>query len=251
MGRQNVKGFTILEVMMVTGISAFVFAGVLSAYIFLGRSLARQVNEMDLESRSRTTLNYFTNDVSAAVSFEPMGGLGPTASPPSSTQFEIDTMQGIAPTIPVPTPPPVTCTALYTYTPPSGTTPGTLSVVRTPPVGVLSSTLQQPSWATNENGQTPKPLILLKNIASLSIVYLSSVSYLNQPNAVLPYVAPPYQYTTDAYANMEFVWAPNIISIKSIVLNFTTTEPFAGSPAQSNLTMSSGLVMMKNKPFLQ
>jgi len=51
---------------MVTLISAFVFAGVLSAYIFLGRGLARQANEESLESRARLALFYFTQDVSAA-----------------------------------------------------------------------------------------------------------------------------------------------------------------------------------------
>jgi prepilin-type N-terminal cleavage/methylation domain-containing protein len=61
------KGFTLLEVMMVTFISSFVFAGVLSAYIFLGRGLARQVNEESLESGARVALYYFTQDLSSAT----------------------------------------------------------------------------------------------------------------------------------------------------------------------------------------
>src|SRR5471030_857882 len=60
------SGFTLLELMMVTFISAFVFSGVLSAYIFLGRGLARQVNEETLESRTRLALYWFTRDVSSA-----------------------------------------------------------------------------------------------------------------------------------------------------------------------------------------
>jgi prepilin-type N-terminal cleavage/methylation domain-containing protein len=63
---QGERGFTLLEVMMVTFISSFVFAGVLSAYIFLGRGLSRQVNEEGLESRTRLALYYFTQDVSNA-----------------------------------------------------------------------------------------------------------------------------------------------------------------------------------------
>ena len=62
----NRGGFTLLEVMMVTFISSFVFAGVLSAYIFLGRGLSRQVNEEELESRTRLALFWFTQDVSSA-----------------------------------------------------------------------------------------------------------------------------------------------------------------------------------------
>src|ERR1700722_16300710 len=64
----GMRGFTLLEVMMVTFISAFVFAGVLSAYIFLGRGLSRQVNAESLESRTRLALHYFTQDVSSASS---------------------------------------------------------------------------------------------------------------------------------------------------------------------------------------
>jgi prepilin-type N-terminal cleavage/methylation domain-containing protein len=60
------RGFTLVEVMVVTVISSFVFAGVLSAYIFLGRGLTRQGHEEELESSSRTTLYDFTQDVSGA-----------------------------------------------------------------------------------------------------------------------------------------------------------------------------------------
>jgi Tfp pilus assembly protein PilW len=63
---QRMGGFTLLEVMMVTFISSFVFAGVLSAYVFLGRGLSRQVNAEGLESRTRLALHYFTQDISSA-----------------------------------------------------------------------------------------------------------------------------------------------------------------------------------------
>lgn len=62
----RLRGFSLFEVMMVTAISAFVFAGVLSAYIFLGRGLIRQGNEEQLESRTRQALYDFTQDMSAA-----------------------------------------------------------------------------------------------------------------------------------------------------------------------------------------
>jgi Tfp pilus assembly protein PilW len=64
--RNPASGFTLVEVMMVTLISAFVFAGVLSSYIFLGRSLARQVNEESLESRARLALYWLSQDVASA-----------------------------------------------------------------------------------------------------------------------------------------------------------------------------------------
>lgn len=63
---KSLAGFTLLEIMMSTLISAFVFAGVLSSYIFLGRGLARQVNEESLESQTRVALYWLTQDVSSA-----------------------------------------------------------------------------------------------------------------------------------------------------------------------------------------
>jgi hypothetical protein len=62
------RAFTMLEVMLSTAITAFVFAGVLSAYIFLGRALSRQLNAEGLESRTRLTLFEFNQDVSNATS---------------------------------------------------------------------------------------------------------------------------------------------------------------------------------------
>jgi Tfp pilus assembly protein PilW len=66
-------GFTLGELMLVTFISSFVFAGILSAYIFLGRGLTRQGNEEQMESRSRLALYYFTKDVSSASAVDPLG----------------------------------------------------------------------------------------------------------------------------------------------------------------------------------
>jgi prepilin-type N-terminal cleavage/methylation domain-containing protein len=68
MAARGQRGFTILEVMLTTVISAFVFAGVLSAFIFMARALSRQVNAEGLESRTRLTLFYFNQDVSSATS---------------------------------------------------------------------------------------------------------------------------------------------------------------------------------------
>ena len=63
----RISGFTLAELMLATFITAFVFLGVLSAYIFLGRSLTRVGNDEMLESRTRLALYYFNQDVSAAT----------------------------------------------------------------------------------------------------------------------------------------------------------------------------------------
>jgi Tfp pilus assembly protein PilW len=109
----NIGGFTLFELMLATFISAFVFAGVLSAYIFLGRALTRQGNEAEQESRSRTTLYYLTQEVSSAT------GIAQDTNPPATTsglaQLVINTLDG--------TGSPYTVT--YTYT--SGSPTGTLT----------------------------------------------------------------------------------------------------------------------------
>ena len=66
--------------MVVTVISSFVFAGVLSAYIFLGRGLVREANSEQMESGARVAIYNFTRDVSAAQSI-----LAQTTVPPSIT----------------------------------------------------------------------------------------------------------------------------------------------------------------------
>lgn len=66
-------GFTLFEVMLATLISAMVFTGVLSAYIFLGRALIKEGNIESMESRTRTTLYYFNQDVSTAAGVAPTG----------------------------------------------------------------------------------------------------------------------------------------------------------------------------------
>jgi Tfp pilus assembly protein PilW len=78
--------------MLAVVISSFVFAGVLSAYIFLGRALTRQGNEAEQESRSRLTLYYLTQEVSSAT------GITQDSNPPSTTsgisQMVINTLDG-------------------------------------------------------------------------------------------------------------------------------------------------------------
>jgi prepilin-type N-terminal cleavage/methylation domain-containing protein len=75
----KLRGFTLLELMLAVTISSFVFAGVLSAYIFLGRALTRQGNEAEQESRSRLTLYYLTQEVSSAT------GIAADTNPPATT----------------------------------------------------------------------------------------------------------------------------------------------------------------------
>jgi hypothetical protein len=206
--------------MIVTAISAFVFAGVLSAYIFLGRGLTRQGNEEQLESRSRVALRYFTQDVSSASGFVTV----PASLIPTTSQFTVTTMLPVLSINPNQPLPPVPGTACYTY----DSVSGTLSVTRTTPV--LESTLMFPAWPTQDFGQAPVKQLLLTGIS---------------PSA-------PFEGFTylDMGGNAVNPAATGTAGIKQISMNFTTQAGVAFTGAQSQLVVVSSRVILKNKPSL-
>jgi Tfp pilus assembly protein PilW len=177
--------------MMVTFISSFVFAGVLSAYIFLGRGLMRQANEEGLESRSRLALYYFAQDVASAT--------GITAENPgvqvSGTQMTL-TVPGSG-------------TIVYSCDWSQGSSNGVL---------------------TRQVGSGPV-LTLLTNLSSISFGYYD----MGGNNVSVPTTAPNYTQ----------------FNIKQISMSFTSTAGYPNSGAQSNLTMVSPRVIMKNKGMLR
>jgi Tfp pilus assembly protein PilW len=58
--------FTMAELLIGATLSAMVMAGVLSSYIYMGRSLARLANQQTLEAEGRRTLAYLNQDVRMA-----------------------------------------------------------------------------------------------------------------------------------------------------------------------------------------
>lgn len=61
------RGFTLVELLVATSVAAIVLAGVLSAYLFLGRNLTRLMNTQQQDVQSRRALRNFTSDLSAAI----------------------------------------------------------------------------------------------------------------------------------------------------------------------------------------
>ena len=57
------RGFTLAEILIATGVSAILMAGVLSAFLMMGRSGANAYNYVGMESEARTALEYFAEDV--------------------------------------------------------------------------------------------------------------------------------------------------------------------------------------------
>lgn len=70
--RPGRRGFTLVEVMISAALSTFILAGVLSTFLFLGRSGANLRNYSDMESQARRGLELFAEDVrqASAISWD-------------------------------------------------------------------------------------------------------------------------------------------------------------------------------------
>jgi type II secretory pathway pseudopilin PulG len=60
------RGFTLVEIMIGVGLSAFILAGVLTTFLFLGRSGANVQNYNDMETQARRCLEVFAVDARQA-----------------------------------------------------------------------------------------------------------------------------------------------------------------------------------------
>jgi prepilin-type N-terminal cleavage/methylation domain-containing protein len=60
------RGFTLVEVLIAAAISAFLLAGVLTSFLFIGRSGQNLANYSDMESEARSGLEVFAQDVRQA-----------------------------------------------------------------------------------------------------------------------------------------------------------------------------------------
>jgi len=60
------RGFTLVEILVSTGIAAFVLAGVLTSFLFIARSGQNLANYTDMESQARRGLELFAQDVRQA-----------------------------------------------------------------------------------------------------------------------------------------------------------------------------------------
>jgi len=60
------RGFTLVELMVSATLSTFILAGILSTFLFLGRSGANLRNYSDMESQARKALEVFAQDVRQA-----------------------------------------------------------------------------------------------------------------------------------------------------------------------------------------
>lgn len=64
--RSRLRGFTLVEIMIGASLSTFILAGVLSTFLFLGRSGANVQNYNDMEAQARKALELFAEDTRQA-----------------------------------------------------------------------------------------------------------------------------------------------------------------------------------------
>jgi prepilin-type N-terminal cleavage/methylation domain-containing protein len=209
------RGFTLVEMMFSVGISAFIMAAVISAYVFLGGNLYRMGYQGDIERKASYAMQVFESDVSVSSGFD----FSTTAINPSPSAFEIDQ------TVPLASGGSVSGISIYTYTAGTGGATGTLTVIHRTPVAM--STLYSPSWATQDVGQPDAPRTILTGINSLNFYYYRQFD-----------MAPPSTQ-------------PNDISTKMIQMAFTITSPTTGtSSSTATGTYQTGSIVMRNKGLL-
>ncbi len=182
---------------MGTLITSFVFAGVISAYIFLGRGLARQVNAEGLESRTRLALYWLTQDVSSASAI--------------STQYPGASTSGYQMTLTV--------------------------------TGLSSQVYYYCDWSLGSSqgvlerqvGSSGPLVKLLTNLTSFSFGYLDiNGNKITAPSTGAP-TTPPSTLQMD---------------VKQVYMSYTSSAGVKSTGAQSNFTVVSPRIIMKNKGLL-
>ena len=74
------SGFTLVELLIGSSLSAILLVGVLSSFTFMGRSLGRMASQQQLETQSRRALQVFDSDarMATALSYRHFGLTPPT-----------------------------------------------------------------------------------------------------------------------------------------------------------------------------
>jgi len=242
------RGFTLVELMVGLSLAAIVFAGILSAYLFLGRNLTRMANMQQQMVTNRRVLQVFTRDLSSAIALtNPTSTNLPLTVPTVRTLTNCATTSGSAT---------VTCT----------TTAGLVTGMALSGVGI-------PSTATVSSITNGTTLVMSLN-ATASNTGLT-VSAVGTPAAVT------YTYTAGSGGTGTFVRtdsagtttllnkltaftfnfynsqgtacsASSPLSIKFVEFAYTSaTEGQALSGTRATFATVSPRVILRNKPGLQ
>lgn len=164
--RARRRGFTLVEVLISSGLAAFILTGVLTCFLFLGRSGANIQNYNDMEGQARRGLEQFAQDIRQASSI--------TWNGPSDLTLVVDSKyiryyySTTAPTGSV-----LRGNFLY-RTAPSSTAP---SIPASPPMSTLViSGITAPVARTSDTDTTCTPLFRAYDINGSQLKYVEYAS---------------------------------------------------------------------------
>lgn len=166
------SGFTLVELLIGSSLSAILLVGVLSSFTFMGRSLGRMASQQQLETQSRRALQVFDSDARMATALS-----GPTNT--SVTLLNVPDGLG-----------------------------GTNSVVYSYSGGTLTRTV----------GANPAQVVL-RNIQTFDFDYYDS----------------------------QNVASASTLSIKQLMMSFTTAVGTATSGTRSTFQTATPRIIMRNK----
>jgi type II secretory pathway pseudopilin PulG len=207
-------GFTLVELLIGAALSAAVMAGVLSSYIYIGRSLARLANQQTLETEGRRTLANFSRDVRMASGLVTIS-TSPTS--PASNRVDLIVPSGSSSN---------TITYYYNSTAISGSTISDDVTVNGSTVAMRREALTRCVY----NGTTVTSLTLLRNITTNGLTF----RYYDGSDAV---------YT--AYTDY-------LSGIKQLSLEFSTQTGISDNGTQTRVhQVASNRLILRNRALLQ
>lgn len=210
------SGFTLVELLIGTSLSAAVMLGVLSSYIYLGRSFTRLANQQTLETEARRTLGYFAQDVQRAT--------GVTVTPVTAPDFYI--------TFTLPRDRNNVTQAVYYYSR-NGATTSIAGNTVTVPAGSMVRILST-GYSIVGSVQTVLRNIISTDEGCYMRFYDSSGN--------------PYDNGTAPFTPVTTYWS----GVKAVSLTFATQTGVAANGTQTRVLRSTtGRLALRNKPHLQ
>lgn len=209
----SARGFTLVELLIGAALSAAVMAGVLSSYIYIGRSLARLANQQTLETEGRRTLANFSRDVRMAGDLVAI-----TTAPTSPATNRVDLLvpSGSATN---------TITYYYNATAISGSTTSDNVTINGSTVAMRREALTRCVY----NGTTVTSLTLLRNITTNGL----TIRY--------------YDAANNAYTG----YTDYLPGIKQITIEFSTQLGNSDNGTQTRVhTAASNRLILRNRALL-
>ena len=196
-----------IELMVGMSLSLILCAGILAAYLFIGRNLTRLVNLQQQEVKTRHALRVFSQDISVATQLN-----SATSTINASGVTTAATFVAVIPTVIDSTTGNITSTANVTYTYTSGS--GKLTRVRS---------------------DTADTTTILTGITSFTINYFTTSD-----------VTSGVVFTTNASTSPSLFNPTTAVSVKAVQFQFTTQLGSSASGTLEAYTVLSPRVLLRN-----